>query len=71
MKEDITILTRKSENEIYAFRVPASEWVIYETDNKEATETLHKIGVYELVREIAINGMKTFVCVSIINMTAL
>lgn len=41
-----------ADNEIYTFSLPASEWVLYETDSKLATENLHKIGVYELVKEI-------------------
>ena len=41
-----------ADNEIATFTVPASEWVLYETNNKIDTETLHKFGVYELVKEI-------------------
>lgn len=41
-----------SDNEIYTFSLPASEWVIYEAHSKSAIENLHKVGVYELVKEI-------------------
>lgn len=38
--------------ELYCFSVPESEWVLYETKDKEAMEYLHKTGVYEFVRQI-------------------
>lgn len=41
-----------ADKELFSFSVPASEWVIYETNTKTATEDLHKVGVYELVKEI-------------------
>lgn len=41
-----------SDNEISSFRLAASEWVLYETKDKQSTENLHKTGVYELVKEI-------------------
>lgn len=41
-----------ADDEIYTFSLPASEWVIYETNSQSATEELHRIGVYELVKEI-------------------
>ncbi len=40
-----------ADDEISAFRIAASEWVLYETNDKQSTENLHKIGVYELVKE--------------------
>ena len=41
-----------TDDELFAFPLPASEWVLYETNSQSATENLHKIGVYELVKEI-------------------
>lgn len=38
--------------EISMFAVEASEWVVYETKNKAATDYLHKTGIYELVQRI-------------------
>lgn len=41
-----------TDNEISSFTLPASEWVVYETNSKLATDRLHEAGVYELVKEI-------------------
>lgn len=35
-----------------AFTVAASEWVVYETRDKQATAKLHDIGVYDFVKQI-------------------
>ena len=44
--------SKLADDEISAFLLPASEWVLYETNDKQSTEYLHKIGVYELVKKI-------------------
>lgn len=41
-----------AEDEISSFLLPASEWVFYEANSRSAAENLHKIGVYEFVKEI-------------------
>lgn len=44
--------SRFEDRELYTFSLPASKWVLYETTSKEATENLHKVGVYEFVKKI-------------------
>jgi hypothetical protein len=39
-------------DEISVFPLPASEWVLYETNDKQSTENLHNISIYEFVKKI-------------------
>mgnify|MGYP005757590017 FL=1 len=41
-----------ADGELFAFSIPASEWVLYETNSESATKELHKTGIYELVKEV-------------------
>lgn len=47
------------EQELYAFSLPASEWVLYETHNPDATKTLHQIGIYELIKQVGYQWNET------------
>ena len=44
--------SKLADDGIFAFRLPPSEWVLYETNDRQATDYLHEVGVYELVKEI-------------------
>ena len=45
-------LSNFDNEEIVTFPLAASEWVLYETNDKQSTENLHNIGVYEFVKQI-------------------
>lgn len=44
--------SKLADAEISVLHLPMSEWVLYETNDQQSTEYLHKVGVYELVKEI-------------------
>lgn len=39
-------------NKISAFSLATSKWVLYETNDKQSTQNLHSVGVYEFVKKI-------------------
>ncbi len=51
-KTDGHDFSKFSDQEVSAFSLPASEWVLYEADSQAAVGNLHRTGVYELVKEI-------------------
>lgn len=41
-----------ADDELSSLHLAASEWVLYETNDKQATDDLHEVGVYEFVKQI-------------------
>jgi hypothetical protein len=39
------------DNELFTLHLPASEWALFELNDSQSAENLHKFGVYELVKE--------------------
>ena len=48
VKHDFSSFT---DNELFTFRLPASKWVRYETQDYKSLENLHRHGIYELVKK--------------------
>ena len=41
-----------ADNELFTFRLPASKWVCYETQDIQSLKALHSHGIYELVKRV-------------------